>query len=62
MNSEKATAKRKPESNNGSCMGISVEEEVAHHPSTTDDSPNLLLYRKVCIFRIIMEIPRINSK
>ncbi|XP_045482456.1 regulator of G-protein signaling 7 isoform X1 [Harmonia axyridis] len=47
MNSEKAAAKRKPESNNGSCMGTSIDEEALPHPSTTDDSPNLLLYRKM---------------
>ncbi|KAK9889334.1 hypothetical protein WA026_004609 [Henosepilachna vigintioctopunctata] len=47
MNSEKVAAKRKPESNNESCLETSIDEEPLHHPTSCEDAPNLLLYRKM---------------
>lgn len=51
MNSDKAAAKRKPEPNNGGCMGTSANEELAVVPyqplAAVEESPNQLLYKKV---------------
>lgn len=52
MNSDKAAAKRKPEANNGGCTGVSNEEPVSIQPTTsTEESPNHLLYKKVWCLR-----------
>ncbi|XP_019869455.2 regulator of G-protein signaling 7 [Aethina tumida] len=49
MNSEKAAAKRKPEANNGGCTGVTSNEETIPiaQPSTSEESPNHLLYKKM---------------
>ncbi|KAK9751909.1 GGL domain [Popillia japonica] len=49
MNSDKVTAKRKPESNVG-CAGSSNEETTAvasYQSGSSEDSPNILLYKKM---------------
>lgn len=56
MNSEKAAAKRKPEANNGGCTGVTSNEETIPiaQPSTSEESPNHLLYKKVSLLNLII--------
>lgn len=49
MNSDKAAIKRKPDPSTSGCSIQPVNEEVTSvpQPYITDESPNLLLYKKV---------------
>lgn len=63
MNSDKVTAKRRLDTNVTSCAGSSNDETAVHtfHPGSSEDSPNLLLYKKVCKL-INTIIPNFNSQ
>lgn len=58
MNSDKAAIKRKPDPSTSSCSIQSANEEIAplQQSYITDESPNLLLYKRVNYFIIRDEL------